>query len=89
MDWLGLEGKELRTATVADLQAFSDSIEGRPATVARTLSAIKSLLSFGQRTGYLRWNIGAAVKLPPIPSRIAERILTEAQVHKLIALETN
>jgi hypothetical protein len=31
---------------------------------ARTLAAVKSLLSFGRRTGYLPNNIGAAVKLP-------------------------
>ena len=31
---------------------------------ARTLAAVKSLLAFGQRTGYLPLNVGAALKLP-------------------------
>jgi len=49
--------------------------------------AIKSLLAFGQRTGYLPLNIGAALKLPTSKNTLAERILSQTQVHRLLALE--
>ena len=37
-----------------------------PASRRLTLAAVKSLLAFGQRVGYLRFDVGAAVKLPPV-----------------------
>src|SRR5216683_6064564 len=54
----------LATVTLGDVQAFSDSLNGlAPSSRTRTLAAVKSLLAFGQRTGYLVLNVGAAVKL--------------------------
>lgn len=80
----------LATLTLGDVQAFADSLEGlAPSSRARTLAAIKSLLAFGQRTGYLPLNVGAAVKLPPRKDTLAERILSETQVLRLLALEPN
>jgi integrase/recombinase XerD len=46
-------------------------LTGKPSSQARTLAAIKSLLSFGQRTGYLQMNVGAAVKLPRSKNTLA------------------
>src|SRR3954449_9883239 len=44
----------LRQVSLGDLQAYQDSLAAlAPTTQARRLSAIKSLLSFGQRTGFL------------------------------------
>ena len=44
----------LRQLTLGDLQAYQDTLQKlAPTTQARRLSAIKSLLSFGQRTGFL------------------------------------
>ena len=48
---------------------------------------MKSLLTFGQRTGFLVLSDGAAVKLPPRKDTLAERILHEADVQTLLALE--
>lgn len=59
----------------------------RASTQARKLSCIKSLLTFAQRAGYLTHNVGAAVTGPAIEQRLAERILPEAQVQRMIALE--
>jgi integrase/recombinase XerD len=73
--------------TLADVQAFADSLDGAPASRARTLAAVKSLLSFGQRVGYLPLNLGAAVKIPSRKDTLAERILTEADVVRILALE--
>ena len=79
--------KPLAWVTMADLQAYAEQL-GRgghkPATQNRALTAIKSLLSFGQETGYLPFNVGAAVKLRPNPDGLAQRILEESEVAKLI-----
>jgi integrase/recombinase XerD len=86
--FLHFVARPLTTVTLGDVQAFADSLEGlAPSSRARTLAAIKSLLSFGQRTGYLPLNVGAAVKLPARKDTLAERILTEPDVHRLLALE--
>lgn len=81
-------GKPLQQVTLADLRAFADSLDGlAPASRGRALSAVKSLLSFGHRLGYLPFDVGRALKLPSLKNRLAERILTEADVHRMLALE--
>jgi integrase/recombinase XerD len=57
-----------------------------PASQARALAAVKSLLAFGHRLGYLPFDVGGAVRLPRLRSALAERILSEADVHRLLAL---
>jgi integrase/recombinase XerD len=79
--------KSLAMITLGDLQTFADSLIGKPSSRSRTLAAVKSLLAFGQRTGYLALNVGAALKLPPSKNTLAERILTETDVHRMLALE--
>jgi integrase/recombinase XerD len=79
--------KPLASVTMADLQAYAGQLQQRslkPASQNRALTAIKSLLSFGQETGYLSFNVGAAVKLRPNPDGLAQRILEESEVAKLI-----
>ena len=88
--FLAFVARPLPAVTLGDLQAFADSLEDlAPSSRARTLAAIKSLLAFGQRTGYLPLNVGAALKLPTAKNTLAERILSETQVHRLLALEPN
>jgi integrase/recombinase XerD len=48
---------------------------------------VKSLFSFGHRLGYLAFDVGRAVKQPRLKDTLAERILTEADVHRMLALE--
>jgi site-specific recombinase XerD len=79
--------KPLLGVTMADLQSYAQALaQGklRPASQNRALTAIKSLLSFGQETGYLPFNVGAAVKLRPDADRLAQRILEESEVARLI-----
>jgi site-specific recombinase XerD len=84
------EGKPFRQITLADLQQFADSLrELAPASRYRTLSAIKSLLAFGHRIGYLPFDVGRALRLPAVRNRLAERILPEADLHRILSLETN
>lgn len=81
-------GKPLRENTLADLQAFSDTLlHVAPSSRYRTLSAVKSLFAFGHRLGYLPYDVGSALRLPSIRDRLAERILPEAAVHRILALE--
>ena len=81
-------GKTLPATILADLQDFADSLG--PASAAsryRALSAVKSLLAFGHRIGYLPFDVGGALRLPAIRGRLAERILSEASVHRMLSLE--
>jgi len=88
--FLAFVATPLPTVTLGDLQAFADSLEDlAPSSRIRTLAAIKSLLAFGQRTGYLLLNVGAALKLGTSKNTLAERILSETQVHRLLAFEPN
>lgn len=81
-------GVPLRAATLGDLQAWADSLGAlKPASRARKLSSVKSLFGFGHRLGHLAWDIGAALRLPPVRGALAEKIISEGQVHRLLALE--
>ncbi len=60
-----------------------------PATIARKLAALKSLFSFGHRIGYLTYNVGAAVSTPKVPDHLAERILSERDVQRILFHEEN
>lgn len=81
-------GKPLALATLADLQAFAASFENlAPASRCRILSAVKSLFAFGHRLGYLPFDVGRVLRLPPVRSRLAERILPEPDLHRILNLE--
>jgi site-specific recombinase XerD len=83
-------GKPLAAVTLIDLQAFARSLAAiAAASRYRTLSAVKSLLAFGHRLGYLHFDTGSVLRLPAVSNRLAERILPEADVHRMIALEPN
>src|SRR5258707_15333818 len=64
-------GKPLQQVTLADLQAYADSLvtQGLKTTSqARALATVKSALSFGVKSGYLTVNVGLLVKLPKLES---------------------
>ncbi len=83
-------GKPLLAVTLPDLQQFADALgELAPSSRYRMLSAIKSLLAFAHRTGYLPYDVGRAQRLPAVRNRLAERILPEAELHRILSLETN
>jgi len=82
--------KPLNTITLGDLQQFSDTLTAlKPATQARIISVIKSLMTFGQKIGYIQFNVGAAISAPKVKNTLAERIMTEEQVMSMLALETS
>ena len=81
-------GKPLAATTLPDLQDFADSVaQLSPASRYRALSAVKSLLAFGHRLGYLPFDVGRALRLPTVRGRLAERILPEAGIHRMLSLE--
>src|SRR4051794_40373869 len=81
-------GKTLASVTLADLQGFAASLEDlAPATRYRALSAVKSLLAFGHRIGYLPFDVGRVLRLPLFRNRLSERILPESDVHRMLSLE--
>jgi len=85
--FLTFAGKPLIAVTLIDVQAWAGHLgQGslKPASQNRAVTALKSLLSFAQETGYLPFNVGAAIKLQPNRDGLAQRILEESEVAKLI-----
>lgn len=86
-DFLAFANKPLRELTLADLQAYGAAMDAKglsDASKRQRQMAIKSLLSFGSQTGYLRLDVGRAWKAIKETEKIAERILTEGEVIQLI-----
>jgi integrase/recombinase XerD len=86
--FLSFVGKPLAGVTLGDLQDYAADLETRglaAATRARRLAAVKSLLTFGARLEMLRVNVGAALPLPKRKDTLAERIIGEEDIGRLLA----
>lgn len=91
----------LGSVKLGDIQAFAESLKqpepdrnGEPQTLSvgtqrQVLATVKSLFTFAVEVGYLRFNPGKPVKLPPKKNTLAERILDEQTVSEILALEPN
>lgn len=81
--------RPLRRVTLQDLQDWDDFLRARYAnsTRKRKLATVKSLFSFGQKIGYFTFNVGAAVSTPKVKDRLSERILSETEVQRILAME--
>jgi integrase/recombinase XerD len=88
--FLAWAAKPLRAVTLGDLQAYADQLAEAqaPASQARRLAAVKSLCAFAHRVGYLPFDMGRPLRLPPRRATLAERILRESDVQRILALET-
>lgn len=87
---LGLTEKPANYLTLADLQNFADTLElrGLSTSSRRTyIAVVKSLLTFGHKTGLIQVNAGAALSTPKPKDTLSQKILTEAEVKMLIASE--
>ena len=83
-------GKPLNAIGLGDLQDFDQSLVKAglaPVSRVRTLAAIKSLFSFCCRTRYLPANPAKELTLPPYEQRLAERIVAEEDVQRLLAVD--
>jgi site-specific recombinase XerD len=85
---LAFVAKPLAHITLVGLQGYFSGLETlAPASRARAVNAVKSLFRFAQRIGYIQFNPAAAILSPKIKNTLAERILSESDVHRLLALE--
>jgi integrase/recombinase XerD len=83
-------GKGLGQTTLGDLQAYADSLaELKPATRARRLATVKSLFKFAHELGLLPVDVGRPLRIPKCPNHLSERIMPEAALHRMLALERN
>jgi integrase/recombinase XerD len=83
--------KALVRVTLADLQSYAEGlgVQGLQASSqARSLAVLKSLFAFGRKIGVLPFNVGIMLEIPKSKDNLAERILSEAEVQQMIALET-
>ncbi len=89
--FMAFADKPLRSVKLLDLQAFADHLAVRlkESSVHRSLSAVKSLFAFGFQLGYFQFDVGRALKLPGFRDELAERILGETEVLRIISLEPN
>jgi integrase/recombinase XerD len=82
--------KPLHQVTLEDVYTFVDSLAAlKPTSRNRAVAAVKSALSFGLKSGYLKVNVGLLVKLEKLEDTLAERIMSEQAIARLLALETN
>jgi site-specific recombinase XerD len=79
--------KPLQAVNLRDVQQYQLSLQGKPATITRKMAVVKSLMSFGSKMKYLAFNVGAAVQLENADTGLAQRILPEESMIKMIALE--
>jgi integrase/recombinase XerD len=86
--FLAFVNRPLRMVRLGDMQAYLALLETTaPATRANAVATLKSLLSFAQETGYIAFNVGKVLKSPPVKNKLAERILSEPNVIRMISLE--
>ena len=84
--------KPLHQVTLADLQGYADALNAarlQPATRRRMLASVKSLYSFGHGLGYLPFDTAKPLRLPPLRDTLAERIIDESSLLRMIDLESN
>jgi integrase/recombinase XerD len=89
--FLAAVDKPLHRITLGDLQQYAEQLleSGLQAASAyRMMSAVKSLFAFGHRLGYLPFDVARPLRLPKLRDGLAARILDEADVLRMIALES-
>ncbi|MDF5716653.1 MAG: tyrosine-type recombinase/integrase [Rhizonema sp. NSF051] len=77
--------KPLKSVTYEDLVEYGTTFTRHKESTRRIhLAAVKSLISFAHKIGYLPFNIGMALKLGEMPDAINERYIDEADVKLLV-----
>ena len=76
------------SVSLGHVQAFAAGLSGlASASASRRLSAVKSLFGFCHKIGYLAFDVSIPVPLPAIKDTLAERIMSEWNVQRLLELE--
>lgn len=89
LEWLTSRGLSLRALNTEHLASWCDDLRGMPSTRANRLAVVKSLLSHGHRTGYLRFNVGRAVRGPKVDVDVDQRSLSEVEIGLMIQAATS
>ncbi|MGB5637155.1 MAG: tyrosine-type recombinase/integrase [Waterburya sp.] len=90
--FLTFTGKELDEVKLEDILLWLESFQLRgfsQNTVNNKLAAIKSLFSFGVKTGYFSSNPASMIKTTKAKDALNERILETEEVKELINVATN
>ena len=86
---LATGGVELRAIQLHHLQAYAQSLRGMKLSSQVTfIAAIQSLFGFACKIGYLPVNLGTLLRRPALPVNIAERIVGEADIRRMLAMTT-
>ena len=77
--------KPYSAATLEDVQAYVRSLEGKkPASIARAVAAINSLMAFAVRLGHMKYNPAAAVRIKRVNQDLSAKILDVAEVKAIV-----
>ena len=81
----------LRQATVEDVRTALETLTASLASTSarQAVLRIKSLLTYGHRLGYLRFNAGVTIKVRAASQSVAKRILSEVEVGLLVRAAGN
>ena len=83
-------GKPIAEIELADLQAWDASMaEAAPASRARRVKSAKSLLTFATEAKLISTNAGSTLRVRKTVALTHERILSQAEVQRLISGETD
>ena len=86
--FIDFTGQPLQSLTMESVLEYKEYLADLfPSAHSRKLklNAVKSLLSFAAKTGYTRFNVGAAVPSFKANEKLSERILSEQDVFALIS----
>jgi integrase/recombinase XerD len=88
---LAATGSGLRRATVEDVQnaleamrSKVDGTTGSAASLNTYVAAVKALLGFAHKVGFTRFNAAPLIKLRKAPRKIAQRLLSQVELHLLL-----
>ena len=81
--------KPIQAITLGEAQEFRAYLEEErelaTATVSRKLAVLKSLFTFAHKIGYVQFNTGRLITQPTPRRRLAEKLLTAGEVHRIFA----
>lgn len=80
----GFVGKPLQEVNYNDLVSWAGALTGAKNSQKVAISAIKALFTFAQKIGYIRVNPAVMIEAPKAKETLAERILTEDEILRMI-----
>lgn len=87
--FLSYTGKQIRETYLSDVQGYVENLTGSTGTRALKTLVVKSLFTFAFRLGYVPFNVGSLLRTPRKENKLAQRILTEEQVLRLLEAVEN